>query len=120
MSHDSANPRAVDGGSSDEAMLTWLAGDQYVVRAASQVWHASGTLAEAVAQLRAARRELKTATRAYTVAITACRIPPEHVKRLGAALILRLARTHHLTRLQYPATPHDCDRPGPDQSQPLP
>jgi hypothetical protein len=84
---------------SDAAMLAWLAGDDEVNAAANRIWIATGRITEATAALRAAQIELEAATDAYSEAIRACRIPAEHAERLGAALILRVGRSHLLAEL---------------------
>lgn len=78
---------------SDAAMLAWIAGDDKVTAAADRIWNATGQLTEITASVRAAQIELEAATDAYSEAIRACRVPAEHVERLGAALILRIGRT---------------------------
>ena len=83
-------------------MLIWLAGDATVIAAANRIWDATGHLTDATAALRAGQAELQAATDAYTQAIRASRIPPEHAERLGAALILRIGRTRILTELDRP------------------
>jgi hypothetical protein len=67
----------------DEAMLDYLAGDEAVLAAARQIWDVSGRLVDA-------QRDLDRATNDYQAAIAACGIPPKHVERLGARLVLRL------------------------------
>lgn len=88
-----ANPHSH---SADDAMLTWLAGDESVNSAANRLWEATGRLTSADIAFRAAQFELEAATDAYSVAIRASRIPLDDVERLGAALILRVGRTRTL------------------------
>ena len=73
----------------DEAMFTWLEGDDAVREAAASIWDASGRLLDA-------QRDLEGATDAYAKAIAASGIPEQHRERLGAALILRLNRARLL------------------------
>ncbi|MEY9859775.1 hypothetical protein ABH935_005408 [Catenulispora sp. GAS73] len=87
------------GPGSDAAMLTWLAGDDGVNAAANRIWAATGQITEATTALHTAQLELEAATDAYSEAIRACRIPAEHAERLGAALILRIGRSHILAEL---------------------
>lgn len=77
---------------SDEAMLAWLTGDEAVLAAAGRIWDATGRVNTASQQQLAAHSDLEAATQAYTEAITACRIPPQHAPRLGAALMMRIGR----------------------------
>lgn len=81
----------------DEAMLTYLAGDDAVLAAAGQIWDATGAVTAATSSLTAAQLELATATDSYAAAIRAARIPAQHVERLGAALILRFVRAGTVT-----------------------
>jgi hypothetical protein len=84
---------------SDEAMLSWLAGDEAVLAAAGWIWDATGRVNAASRQQLAAHHDLEAATQAYTEAITACRIPSHHAARLGAALMLRIGRARLLAEL---------------------
>jgi len=81
---------------SDEAMLAWMTGDEAVLAAAGRIWDATGRVNAASRQQTAAHSELEAATKAYTKAIAACRIPPPHAPRLGAALMLRIGRARLL------------------------
>jgi hypothetical protein len=83
----------------DEAMLSWLAGDEAVLAAAGQIWDATGRVNAASRQQLAAHNDLEVATQAYSKAIAACRIPPQHAARLGAALMLRIGRSRLLAEL---------------------
>ena len=85
-------------------MRAWLAGDDKVAAAADRIWDATGRLTAVAAAVRAAEIELAAATDAYSEAIRACRIPPEHVERLGAALMLRIGRSRLLTEREGGAT----------------
>ena len=85
--------------SSDEAMLAWMTGDEAVLAAAGRIWEATGRVNAASRQQLAAHRDLEAATQAYTQAIKACRIPPPHAPRLGAALMLRIGRARLLAEL---------------------
>ena len=71
--------------SDDEAMLTYLAGEEPVLAVARQIWDASGRIVDA-------QRDLDRATKSYQAAIACSGIPSKHVERIGAALILRLNR----------------------------
>ena len=92
---------------SDAAMLAWLAGDDEVNAAANRIWAATGRITECTAALHVAQVELEAATVAYSKAIRACRIPAEHADRLGAALILRVGRSHLLAELDDPGPADD-------------
>jgi len=83
---------------SNNAMLTYLAGDDDVRAAAAQIWDASGHLLNA-------QRDLEAATNAYARAIADTGIPIDHVERLGATLILSLHRQRLLD---------ETERIGPD------
>jgi len=78
----------------DEAMLTYLAGDDDVLAAAARIWDASG-------YVLAAQRELEAATGYYSRTITAAGIPADHAERLGAALMVRLHRAAEAARLGH-------------------
>ena len=59
----------------DEAMLTYLAGEEAVIAAAKQIWNTSGRILDA-------QRDLDRATTGYRAAIAESGIPTKHVERL--------------------------------------